>query len=374
MQTYHTPTGHAGTSQLYGIEESINSHLEQMFDQVAKRSILEFGVGRTTSIGGGVDNKVRLHAQQRDRDAEITFHAGKALELSMQLVYAYGTDRIMGREYPGVSEKEIGKDVHRGHDLQGLYRRIVNDMPRIDVDNALEDAYQRAVHKGVSDVIVNGEHQWYEFMTEEDLPFRENAFRMLADGMELTDDHSDVTDLLFGRKGQSDFSKMPIDTFGLFLAKADAAYYERDIPDKQGKTKRRNMRWSDYSARDHEYGRPYAVAGIRFFARLVNYIVGVAKQQWLWEPGFALRWWERRQRNVLELMKNHAMQNFDDGIEFPRMMRPEQARDQHKQGYTDPAIAVKRGHDHLFSKREVTVESKNAAFPNGALVPSAQTD
>ena len=144
MYTFETPAGRAGTDQLYGIEESINSHLEQMFLRSAKRSILEHGVGRTTSTAGGIDSKVRLHAQQRDCDAAITFHAGKSVELSMQLIYAHGTDRIMGREYPGVQRRTIDKDVRKGHDLGRLYDRILSEMHDRDIKNVFEDSYQKA--------------------------------------------------------------------------------------------------------------------------------------------------------------------------------------------------------------------------------------
>lgn len=102
MQIFQTPQGRAGSDQLHGIEESINSHLERMFLQGAKHSILAHGVGRTVLTEGLIDSEVRLHAQKRDCNATITFHAGRAVELSLQLIYAYGTDEIIGREYPGV--------------------------------------------------------------------------------------------------------------------------------------------------------------------------------------------------------------------------------------------------------------------------------
>ena len=57
MRTFQTPVGRAGSDQLYGILESINSHLERMFVQGAKRSILEHGVGRTTSTTASIESK-----------------------------------------------------------------------------------------------------------------------------------------------------------------------------------------------------------------------------------------------------------------------------------------------------------------------------
>ena len=50
MQYYQKPPGNsAGADQVDAMEEGVNAHLEQMFDQVAKRNILDFGVGRTTT-------------------------------------------------------------------------------------------------------------------------------------------------------------------------------------------------------------------------------------------------------------------------------------------------------------------------------------
>ena len=156
ISTFHTPDGRAGTTQLYGIQESINSHLERLFHADAQSKILEHGVGRTTSTAGGVDSKVQLHAQQRECDAAIAFLAGKAVELALQLIYAFGTDRIMGREYPGVAERTIEKDINKGHDLGRLYHRILGEMKDRDMKNALEDAYQTASNRGIVDVEIDG--------------------------------------------------------------------------------------------------------------------------------------------------------------------------------------------------------------------------
>ena len=330
MYTFQTPPGRAGTDQLYGIEESINSHLEQMFLKGAKRSILECGVGRTTSTTGGIDSKVRFHAQQRDCEAGITFHAAKSVELAMQLIYAHGTDRIMGREYPGAKKKTIDKDVRKGHDLGRLYDRILREMQDGDMRNGFEDAYQKALNRGIIDVLVDGELSWSEFVSAEDIPFREQAIKYVGDGMEMTSDHRGSRELLFPRTEPSEFARMPLDTFDQFLAKADVAYYEGDIPDKQGSTSRKNMRWADYSARDHEYGRVYTVAGITFFARLTKELVTLAHQQWLWHEDFALRWWERRKYNIRQLLKNNVKQNFEMEVDFGEMISPEAAMASHR--------------------------------------------
>ena len=351
FRTFQTPEGRAGTAQLYGMQESINSHLGRMFDADARRSVLQYGVGRTVSTFGGVDSKVQLHAQQREYEAAITFHAGKAAELSMQLVYAFGTDRIMGREYPGVAEKIIEKDVKKGHSLRRLYHRILNEMKDRDMKNAFEDAYQKALNRGVVDVEIDGRSAWSEFATVEDVPFRENAIRLVEDGMEITHDHTEVDRLLFPSEQASEFAKMPIETFAQFLTMADTAYYEGDIADKEGETSRKNMRWADYSARDHEYGREYAVAGITFFARLVKELVGLANQQWIWHPDFSLRWWQRKKYNIAKLLENHAMQNFRQEVEFPEMVSAEEARDSFSSVFPDPELSVKRGYASIRRKR-----------------------
>ena len=351
MRTFHTPPGGAGTAQLYGLQESINSHLEQMFHAAARRSVLAYGVGRTTSTVGGADAKVQLHAQQRECDATITFRAGKAAELALQLIFAFGMDRIMGREYPGVSGKTIEKDISKGHDLGRLYHRILTDLEGRDMKSAFEDAYQKALNGGIVDVLIDEELSWSEYATIEDIPFRERAFRHMEDGMEVTQDHTAVSELFFPPKAASAFTNMPVETFVQFLEKADAAYYEGDIPDKQGKTNRRNMRWADYSARDHEYGRPYAVAGTTFFARLVRELVALANQQWIWHPDFAMRWWSRKKYNVQQLLDEHVQQNFREQVVFPEMIPPEEDMASFKSLFDDPASSVKRGYAHLRIKR-----------------------
>ena len=359
ISTFHTPEGRAGTTQLYGIQESIDSHLERMFYKAARRRVLEHGVGRTTSTAGGVDSKVQLHAQQRECDAAVAFHAGKAVELSMQLIYAFGTDRIMGREYPGVVARLIEKDVGKGHDLGRLYNRILGEMKDKDMKNAFEDAFQSALNRGIVDVQIDGRMAWSEFATVEDMPFREQAKRLVEDGMELTQDHTDARDLLFSPEEASEFAKMPIDTFVRFLAKADAAYYEGDIPDKTGNTSRKNIRWADYSARDHEYGRPYAVVGVDFFARLASELVKLANNQSIWHADFSLRWWQRRKYNIGKLLENHVKQNFRGTVEFPEMVSAEEARDSFVSALDNPAARVRRGYSHLRLKRSWnTVESQ----------------
>ena len=79
------------------------------------------------------------------------------------------------------------------------------------------------------------------------------------------------------------------------------------------------MRWAHYSARDHERGRPYVVVGTRFFARLVQGLVGMAAEQWMWHPQLARRWHERRRMIVQDVVKGHMAQSFTGNPELPSM-------------------------------------------------------
>lgn len=319
-----------------------------MFSQNAKRYTLEHGVGRVTSTTGGVDSTLQLNAQLRECEAAITFHAGRSVELALQLIYAYGTDRIMGREYPSVNRSMIRKD-RMGHGLRRLYNRILDDLSGRDMENALEDAYQKALNKGIVDILVDDVVVGSHFETVEDMPFRERAARTVMDGAEMTQDHSDFRDLFSSKL--SSFVEMPLGTFVQFADKADAAYYEGDIENRQGKKSRANMRMADYSARDHEYGRPYAVAGVMFFARLSKELVALAHQPWIWHKDLSLRWWSRRNYVINQLLDAHVQQNFHETVEFPEMFSPE---DQHEKWTTffrpDAALSHKRGYDLFRSK------------------------
>lgn len=324
MRTYQKPLGQeVGNDQLDAMEESINSHMEKMFQQVAKRRLLDFGVGRTTMKANSQDT--RLDAQRRDCDASAMFHAGRALEIGLHLVYARGANRIMGREYPGVSEAEMKEDRGRGHGLRLVYGRIVDDLVGRDVRGALEFCYQRALHRGVVDLVVDDE-LLASFTLAEDTPFREAVIGGMADGVEYTNDHSDWKGALFGEVPRSDFADMPHGTFEEFLAKADASHYESDLPGKG----RRDMRWTDYFWRDHEYGRPYTVVGEVFFGRLVKEIVTLSYQRWVWDEGFAERWLQRHQYVAVRLMKVLANQNLEPGTTFADPVSVEKALERHR--------------------------------------------
>ena len=324
MRTYHKPVGEeVGEDQLQGMEEAINAHLEKMFLQVAKRNILDFGVGRTTMKANSQDT--RLDSQRRDCDAGIMFHAGRALEVALHLVYARGANRIMWREYPGATKADLKDDRDMSHELLDAYDRIVNELNGCDMKNALEIAYQRALHKGVIDIYLD-DKRISSVTLAKDTPFREARIGGMADGVEYTTDHVDDEDLIFPRETTpSKFSQMPLRTFEEFLDKADASYYESDITGK-----RRDMRWADYYFRDHEYGRPYTVVGVEFFARLVKEIVTLSRQHWTWHTDIVERWRERHQYIVVDLMETLAEQNLEEGTKFAEPLSTDKVMERHQ--------------------------------------------
>lgn len=310
MQWFQTPKGEAGSDQLDAMVESIQAAIEQMFWQVAKRDSLSFGVGRAAAKSSdSPDRDLRLDAQKRECDGLIVFHAGKALETALQVIYAKVNNRIPGREYPGVSSARMSRD-RRTHSLEALYDHILKSaesQPELpdQLEREFESVFQTAYHKGVRDLIVGGELV-DQFFLVEDAPFREARIGGLRRGAEVTMDHSSFRQLLIPPEGRSDFGRLPCGNFREFLVKADVAYYGR-----------RNMRWAHYSARDHERGRPYVVIGTRFFARLVQALVAMADEQWMWEEQFARRWHERRQVIVRDLVRVHLQQSFEGEPQMP---------------------------------------------------------
>lgn len=317
MQWFETPSGEAGCDQLDAMEESVQAAIEQMFSQVAKRDSLSFGVGRTAwKPSDDPDLRMRLDAQKRECDGLVVFHAGKALETSLQVIYARVNNRIPGREYPEDSDalKTEMREVRRTHNLASLYDAILESIGkrsselRQPLEDEFEAIFQVAVHKGVQDVIVDGERVG-SFRAVEDTPFRESIIGGISRGAEYTADHSSPRQMILPQLAdRTDFSYLPCGKFPEFLAKADKAYYGEH-----------NMSWARYSARDHERGRPYAVAGARFFARLVRDLVAMANEQWIWHPRFAARWHERRRAIIGDIVKDRIAQSFAEAVELPEM-------------------------------------------------------
>ena len=342
MRIFVPPVGRAGGNQVDAIIESAHAELAQMFDQVAKRRTLEHGVGRMVGTTALADTKVQLDAQIRECEAQIAFHGGRALELALQVVYARAADRIIGREYPGVCAEMIRKD-RSSHSLNDLRVRMVEEFSNRDMARALENAYQCALHSGVVDVFLDEKLLFSFYRQEDDEPFRERVDGGMMRGAEMTSDHAD-DESIFGLAASANtaFSELPYHTFPLFLEKVDAVYYESDIDER-----RRNIRWTNYTARDHEYGRPYVVIGPAFFARLVGQIVALSNDQHLWHPDFRQRWHERRHYNIDDIVRIHLMQNWDRSVQLPEIRSVEEA--------IDELLSIKRHeypekHDHLHTR------------------------
>ena len=302
MQWFQTPEGEAGSDRIDAMVESIQAAIEQMFWQVAKRDSLTFGVGRTAKMPFDPDPRMQLDAQKRECDGLVVFHAGKALETALQVIYAKTNNRIRGREYPGVSDGQMKKD-RKTHKLRDLYKDILESIEanpglQKEVKEEFESVYQTAFHRGISDLIVDNELAYQSFHPE-DAPFREVKMGGLHHGAEITLDYSGIGQILGAEDDNSNFSRLPCHNFPEFLAKADVAYYGD-----------RNMRWAHYSARDHESGRLYIVIGSRFFARLVRGLVRMADEQWMWDERFARKWCERRQEIVRTSVDANIRQSF----------------------------------------------------------------
>ena len=356
MKMYQTPTGCAGADQVNAMEESVNTQLEQMFHQAAKRNVLDYGVGRTTMASGGADDTLRLDAQKRECDGSIVFHAGRALELALHVVYARVTDHILGRDYPGASKSRIKKD-RQSHHLVQLRRLIVENLKGRKMTDTIEDVYQRALHTGVIDLFLDGNLVRSVHLVD-DTPFRETKVAKMVDGAEMTLDHS-LTPLgqpPAPRDQISDFMEMSHETFEDFLEKTDSVYYAGDSSKKK---ERENMRWAHYSARDHEYGRPYVTIGTKFFARLVRGIISLSHQRWTWDEGFARRQFERHLYIVKKHMKGLVDQNFREEIDFPEMISTDEALQRFTTMGGPPERSSKHDYDYLHAKWEINTKSKD---------------
>ena len=350
LRTFHTPPGKAGSDQLYGMEEAIQGDIRAMFQAGAERDILDYGVGQTVDTGSYRDASIRMEVRRRECDARLTSSAGRAVERALKLIHACGTDRIMGREFPSVDEQQMKKDTQRGHGLTVLWKTILEDMGDRDMKIGLEDAYQKALNRGLLVVTLDDKEMWTVFASIEDIPLREHFTGGVSDGEEYTIDHLSAGSLMFGpfHKGEkSEFSKLPISTFKQFLEKADRAYYERD----SGHGRRRNLSWESYSARDHERSRPYAVAGMRFFARLAKELVGLSKQYWVSDKARLIRSFERGNYNIRKLMKAHANQRFRDKVTLPPMIPANELVNKRLEFGDDIKVSVERGYDNLRQKQ-----------------------
>ena len=287
----------------------------------------------------------RLKAQKRECDSQMTFHAGRALELSMQIIYARSNDRIMGRGYPGVTATQLKDDLRGGHSLLKLYNKIVRESDNPNLDKAFEDKYQYALHKGITDIYLD-ERLLVSIFLQSESPFLERSDSRIADGEESTMDHSPIQELFSHPDGTSDFAQMPYDTFEKFLSKADAVYYEGDTP---GKGKRRNMRWANYTARDHESGRPYVTIGEYFFARLVQNIIQLSHEPWTWHKDFLDHFIIRHKYNIMKRMEILAEQHLKDEVLWPEMISDDKMKKSLLFLPENPEIG-KGSYDHLHTR------------------------
>lgn len=348
MQTFHTPPGKAGSDQLGGMEASVRGDIRAMYQAGVERSLLDFDARLNR------DASIRMEVRRRACDARITSSAGRAVEGALKLVHAYGTDRIMAREFPSVDAKQMRED-KKSHKLSRLRQTILDDMEGRDMESALEDAYQQALNLGLRDVWADGEHLQTVYISLADVPLRELATGGMRDGEEYTTDHSpSALSLVFGRfdrQGkESAFSKLPIDTFDQFLVKADHVYYEEDT----GSGKRRPMHWEAYGTRDHERSRPYVVAGVEFFARLVEKLVFLSKQHWVSDKGRLVRQFERGNYNLLQRMTEDAKRRFSGNVVFPPMIPGEER----VRGVQAPNVKayVERGYQCLRQKQDLVTK------------------
>lgn len=219
------------------------------------------------------------------------------METALQVIYAKINNRIPGREYPCVSPTQMRQD--RGtHCLKALYTQILQFVEARSelagqLEQEFETVFQTAYHKGVQDLIVDGELVHRFFLAKHAPSGKPQS------GDTGTGPTSPWTTLTL-LNSLSRTRKASQNSPGYHAATYRIAYYGQ-----------RNMRWAHYSARDHERGRTYVVIGTRFFARLVQGLVAIAAEQWMWVEQFARRWHERSQVIVMYLVRSHFQQSFE---------------------------------------------------------------
>ena len=309
MNATRTPNGAAGEDTRFEIEESVNSHIERMFTQAAKSRALEHSVGYNSDLGANLPDHRRLQALQAECDAAVSFHAGRALDIALQLVFAVVADRIFGRKSKGVANKTVLLD-RKEHDLHHLYTRILEEASGPDgvggdmLVKTLDHAYKTALHKGVVDIMEGDNNIIGSYVTAENQPFRPINRIGWSVGAELTMDDSDGKpwlEKLLRPVTPHGFDEMPLKTFEDFLEKADRSYFgEAHL--KEDRSGGLNMRSNDYRARDNIAFKPFARAGTEFFGRLCREIVDMAHQSRIWHKRLADREWERSYHNSLRMI------------------------------------------------------------------------
>jgi len=64
-----------------------------------------------------------------------------------------------------------------------------------------------------------------------------------------------------------------------------------------------DMRYNDYASKDHEGFKPYDIAGMDFFARLVKGLVSLSHQPPLWNKDFAERLYQYKVKVTIQVKK-----------------------------------------------------------------------
>ncbi len=300
MNVTRTPEGAAGEDTRFAIEESVNSHLERMFMQAAKNDALGYSVGRTSDHGTGLSEHRRFEALRAECDAAVSFHAGRALDLALQLVFAVASDQIFGRASRENPKAEPDRYSHDLHHLNALILKKSSELGGVGRDllaQTLEHAYQTALHRGVVDVVDKNSNIIGAFVAPENQPFRTVNWTGLSVGAELTMDDSNEKpwfEQMLRPDIPTAFKEMSLETFRAFLKKADKSYFGEVRLERC-----HNMRSHDYRARDTVAFNPCARAGTAFFGRLCKEIVMLAAQHGIWHKRLADREGARGRRNAM---------------------------------------------------------------------------
>ncbi|MCY4304937.1 MAG: hypothetical protein OXC62_09215 [Aestuariivita sp.] len=314
MPTTKTPEGAAGEDTRFAIEESVNSHLERMFMQAAKNNALEYNVGHVSDLRTSLSEKRRFQALRIECDAAVNFHAGRALDLALQLIFAVTSDQIFGRKS---TENPTARPDRNSHNLHHLYTRILEESSDPDgigedvLAQTLEHAYQTTLHKGVVDIINKNDEIIGAFASPENQPFRTFSRTGWSIGTELTMNDNDERpwfEQMLHPDPPTAFNDITLETFKDFLKKADKSYFgEIHL---QENNDGQNMRLYDYRARDTLAFNPLARAGTEFFGRLCKELIMMADQSAIWHKRLADREWQRTQHNSMRMIASLVNQTF----------------------------------------------------------------
>ena len=297
--------GDLGADQAEALLREVLLHLDLMHDFDHKR---EHPPRRLKDMTDKALHRVQC-------DFRVVWHAGRALELVLHRIYAAANNKILGRKYPGASDKQVRAERSDRHRVQNVYDTLIHSCVNThpDLEKALEHCFQKALHEGMEDIERGG--QWYwRYISGRDSPFLLGSVQQLSAGREVTADHSvsyfyNMSDVTTGFETMPDdfrermgsdiatFWRNPCATFVDFLCQADHAYYGH-LP----------MRYADYWWRDHEDFRPYIRVGSRFFGRLVENLVELAKSTWIMEELY----FQRQMKRISDYNRDYGKQMIED--------------------------------------------------------------